>query len=84
MLNVAVPPNARLLEIESVSVPDVTSVVVTVAPFTSERAGDVDDLDRMKLLVKVPDPVLLNRIESTLTAPGPMSLADVVLVGAPR
>ena len=67
MLNVAVPPNARLLEIVSDSVPDVAAVVVTVAPFKSERAGDVAERERMNWLVNVPDPVLLNRIESTFT-----------------
>ena len=84
MLNVDVPPNVRLLEIESDSVPVVAAVVVTVAPFTSERAGDVAERDRIKDAVEPVAPVLANRIESTLTAPGPMSLVDVVLDGAPR
>jgi hypothetical protein len=82
-LNVAVPPNARLCEIESVIVPDVAVVVVTVAPLRSERARVVDDLARVKFDVELAT-VLANRIESTFTASGPLKLlVDVILIGVP-
>ena len=88
MLNVAVPPNAIALVIESDSVPDVAAFVVTVAPLRNERAGVVDwrsvvaaDFFRVKFdvgLGRGVAAVLANRIESTITSPE-RSLVAVVL-----
>lgn len=81
-LNVALPPNAIALEIESDSVPDVKTVVVTVARSRSARGGVVPDLARVKFDVGLAT-VLANRIESTRTAPGPKLLVPVILSTVP-